>query len=255
MNDFLLTDKTILITGASSGIGKAAAILASEMGATIIACGRDEKRLQETISQLKKGANHIALLGDLTNEEALKNLTKQCPKVDGIVHSAGIVKPVPIKFIQQKHIDEMFSVNYNSVVLINSQLLQQKKINDNASIVLISTISTQHSYFGGALYISTKAALEGYCRSLGLELIGKKIRVNTLSPAMVKTEIYENTLKNTLNEEHAKKYESTYPLGIGEPKDIANSIVFLLSNASKWITGSIIKMDGGLTLGYQKIEE
>jgi len=255
MNDFLLNNKTILITGASSGIGKAAALLASEMGASIIACGRDENRLQETIAQLKNKEKHSSIKADLTNEEELKQLVKQCPKVDGIVHCAGIVKPVPVKFIQQKHIDEMFAINYNSVVLINSQLLQQKKINDAASIVLISTISTQHSYFGGALYVSSKAALEAYSRSLGLELVSRKIRVNTLSPAMVKTEIYENTLKSTLNPEHAKKYESTYPLGIGEAKDIANSIVFLLSDASKWITGTVIKMDGGLTLGYQKLEE
>jgi NAD(P)-dependent dehydrogenase (short-subunit alcohol dehydrogenase family) len=255
MNDFLLTDKTILITGASSGIGKASAILAAEMGATVIACGRDEKKLNETLSLLKSKEKHTIITAELTNQEELKSLVKQCPPLDGIVHSAGIVKPVPVKFIQQKHIDEMFSINYNAVVLINSQLLQQKKIKDAASIVLISTISTQHSYFGGALYVSTKAALEAYARSLGLELVNRKVRVNTLSPAMVKTEIYENTLKSTLNPEHTKKYENTYPLGIGEPKDIANSIVFLLSNASKWITGTVIKMDGGLTLGYQKLEE
>lgn len=255
MNDFLLTNKTILITGASSGIGKATAILAAEMGANVIVCGRDENRLKETLSQLKNPDNHNYIKADLTNENELKNLVKQCQKVDGIVHSAGIVKPVPVKFIQQKHIDEMFAINYNAVVLINSHLLQQKKINDAASIVLISTISTQHSYFGGALYVSSKAALEAYSRSLGLELVNRKIRVNTLSPAMVKTEIYENTLKNTLSPEHAKKYENTYPLGIGEAVDIANSIVFLLSNASKWITGTVIKMDGGLTLGYQKLEE
>jgi NAD(P)-dependent dehydrogenase (short-subunit alcohol dehydrogenase family) len=254
MEDFLLTDKTILITGASSGIGKAAAILAAEMGASIVACGRDEHRLLETISLLKNPTKHTILKADLTNSEELTQLVKDCPKLDGIVHCAGIVKPVPVKFIQQKHIDEMFSINYNAVILINSQLLQQKKINDNASIVLISTISTQHSYFGGALYVSTKAALEAYSRSLGLELASKKVRVNTLSPAMVKTEIYENTLKTTLSDEHTKKYESTYPFGIGEAKDVANAIVFLLSNASKWITGTTIKMDGGLTLGYQKID-
>lgn len=255
MNDFSLHNKTILITGASSGIGKATAILAAEFGANVIACGRDQKKLNDTISQLKNSGNHVSISADLTKEEELTALVKQCPKIDGIVHSAGIVKPIPVKFIQKKHIDEMFSINYNAVVLINSQLLQQKKINDAASIVLISTISTQHSYFGGALYVSSKAALEAYCRSLGLELVNRKIRVNTLSPAMVKTEIYENTLKSTLNAEHAKKYESTYPLGIGEAKDIANSIIFLLSDASKWITGTTIKMDGGLTLGYQKIDE
>ncbi len=254
MQDFLLTDKTILITGASSGIGKAAAILASQMGAHVIIHGRDLEKLQHTLSQLKPSEKHQIIQVDLSKTDELMDFVKKCPAVDGVVHCAGIVKPVPAKFIQPKHIEEMFSINYNAVVLINSYLLQQKKINNEASIVLISTISTQHSYFGGALYISSKGALEAYSRSLGLEVVSKKIRVNTLSPAMVRTEIYENTLKSTLNEEHALKYASTYPLGIGEPIDIANSIVFLLSNASKWITGTVIKMDGGLTLGYQKID-
>lgn len=254
MQDFLLTDKTILITGASSGIGKAAAILASQMGAHVIIHGRDNEKLQHTLSQLKSSNKHQIIQADLSNANELIDFVKKCPALDGVVHCAGIVKPVPAKFIQPKHIEEMFSINYNAVVLINSYLLQQKKINNEASIVLISTISTQHSYFGGALYISSKGALEAYSRSLGLEVVSKKIRVNTLSPAMVRTEIYENTLKSTLNDEHAKKYASTYPLGIGEPEDVANSIVFLLSNASKWITGTVIKMDGGLTLGYQKIE-
>lgn len=254
MQDFLLTDKTILITGASSGIGKAAAILASQMGAHVIIHGRDNGKLQHTLSQLKSSNKHQIIQADLSNANELIDFVKKCPALDGVVHCAGIVKPVPAKFIQPKHIEEMFSINYNAVVLINSYLLQQKKINNEASIVLISTISTQHSYFGGALYISSKGALEAYSRSLGLEVVSKKIRVNTLSPAMVRTEIYENTLKSTLNDEHAKKYASTYPLGIGEPEDVANSIVFLLSNASKWITGTVIKMDGGLTLGYQKIE-
>ena len=254
MQDFLLTDKTILVTGASSGIGKATAILASQMGAHVIVHGRDLSKLEDTRKQLMPSGNHQVIQADLSKADELANLVKKCPPLDGVVHCAGIVKPVPIKFIQQKHIDEMFSINYNAVVLINSNLLQQKKINNEASIVLISTISTQHSYFGGALYISSKGALEAYSRSLGLEVVNRKIRVNTLSPAMVHTEIYENTLKSTLNEEHAKKYADTYPLGIGAPIDVANSIVFLLSNASKWITGTVIKMDGGLTLGYQKID-
>lgn len=254
MQDFLLTDKTILITGASSGIGKATAILASQMGAHLIIHGRDIEKLNQTFSQLNPSGKHQILQADLSNTDELMGFVKQCPAIDGVVHCAGIVKPVPAKFIQPKHIEEMFSINYNAVVLINSYLLQQKKINNDASIVLISTISTQHSYFGGALYISSKGALEAYSRSLGLEVVSKKIRVNTLSPAMVRTEIYENTLKSTLNEEHALKYANTYPLGIGEPIDVANSIVFLLSNASKWITGTVIKMDGGLTLGYQKID-
>lgn len=142
MQDFLLTDKTILITGASSGIGKATAILASQMGAHVIIHGRDLEKLQHTLSQLKPSNKHQVIQADLSKTDELMDFVKKCPAVDGVVHCAGIVKPVPAKFIQPKHIEEMFSINYNAVVLINSYLLQQKKINNEASIVLISTIST-----------------------------------------------------------------------------------------------------------------
>lgn len=163
-----------------------------------------------------------------------------------------IVKPVPIKFINEQQIDEVFSINFKSVVLLNAQLLQQKKINNNASIVLISTISTLHPYFGGGIYIASKAALEGYGKTLALELAVKKIRVNILQPAMVNTAIYQSTIAAAYSQEEMKKYANQYPLGIGEPEDIASAVCYLLSQKSKWITGTCIPMDGGLTLGNLK---
>ena len=159
---------------------------------------------------------------------------------------------MPAKFISEQQLDEVFSINFKSVVLVNAQLLQQKKINNAASIVLISTISTLHPYFGGGIYIASKAALEGYGRTLALELAGKKIRVNILQPALVRTAIYQSTIETAFSEEEMHKYEKQYPLGIGEPGDVSNAVCYLLSERSKWITGTCVPMDGGLTLGNLK---
>jgi NAD(P)-dependent dehydrogenase (short-subunit alcohol dehydrogenase family) len=246
-----LAGKHILITGASSGIGRQIAVEASASGASVLITGRNKEELQKTFVALK-GKNHLQIPTDLTKSADLKNLCAELKALDGIVHCAGIVKPVPAKFINEQQLDEVFSINFKSIVLLNSQLLQAKKINNAASIVLISTISTLHPYFGGGIYIASKAALEGYGKTLALELSTKKIRVNILQPALVKTAIYQSTIETAFSEEEMQKYEKQYPLGIGETQDIANAACFLLSEKSKWITGTCIPMDGGLTLGNLK---
>ncbi|MBS1647502.1 MAG: SDR family oxidoreductase [Bacteroidetes bacterium] len=246
-----LQGKHILITGASAGIGRQTAIDASLQGAQLTITGRNEKELQHTLQQLS-GKGHSLLVADLKKEAEIKHISNQIKPLDGIVHGAGIVKPVPVKFIQAAQIEDVFSINFISVVLLNAQLLQQKKINNGASVVLLSTISTLHPYFGGGIYIASKAALEGYGKTLALELLQKKIRVNILQPAMVKTAIYQSTIETAFNEEEMKKYENQYPLGIGNPNDVSEAICYLLSEKSKWITGTSIPMDGGLLLGSLK---
>lgn len=248
---FSLQNKTILVTGASAGIGRTSAILFSELGAHIIITARRENELQHTLSLMKHG-NHLCTPCNVTNPEEIKNLVNQIPSIDGWMHCTGKVLPVPIKFIQKKHIDDVFSTNYLSAVYLTTELLKQNKINPSASIVFISSISTLHPYFGGAPYISSKHALEGFAQTLALELIPKKIRINVLQPALVKTDIYQSTINAAVSPEEMKKYEAQYPLGIGEPSDIANISAFLLSDASRWITNTFIKMDGGLTLGLNK---
>ena len=245
-----LNGKHILVTGASSGIGRQIAIDAAELGAKLIITGRNLNELKKTLSQLK--GHHTCIEADLTKINELKKMSAELSPLDGIVHCAGIVKPVPVKFIKEQQIDEVFSINFKSVVLLNTELLLHKKINNNASIVLISTISTLYPYFGGSIYIASKAALEGYGKTLALELSTKKIRVNILQPALVKTAIYQSTIESAFNEEEMKKYEKQYPLGIGEVQDVANAACYLLSEKSKWITGTCIPMDGGLTLGTLK---
>ncbi|MBC7865791.1 MAG: SDR family oxidoreductase [Bacteroidia bacterium] len=242
-----LKNKTILITGASSGIGRAVAVLFAELGAKIILSARSGENLAETSSLCKGGGSIVT--ADLTNEEGIKNLATSCPAIDGWVHCTGKVLPVPAKFIQEKHLEDILNVNFKSAVKLCSGLLTQKKLKEKSSIVFISSVSTLHSYFGGGPYIASKAALEGYAKTLALELAPKKIRVNVLQPALVKTHIYESTVAAAMSAEEMKNHEKRYPLGIGTPLDVAEACAYFVSDASKWITGSFLKMDGGLTLG------
>lgn len=244
-----LKNKTILITGASSGIGKASAFICHELGAHVILTSRREDELKEICNQLKDNSSYV--VGDLTQENEIEILVASISNLDGIVHCAGIVKPVPIKFIKKKHITEMFDVNFSSAVLLSSNLLSQKKINSNASVVFVSSVSVNHPYTGGALYISSKGALEAFNKAFALEGSSKKIRSNIVAPALVKTNIWDQ-ITESFTEEDIQKIENQYPLGLGEADDVAKTIAFLLSDMSKWITGTTITMDGGLLLNSTK---
>ena len=242
-NLFPLNDKTILITGASSGIGKQSAILISQAGGSVWITGRDEERLQETFSLLTAGDHHMKV-ADLTVEEELDGLISDLPKLDGVVHCAGIVGPVPVKFIMQEHIDQMFSINYCVPVNLTSKLLRKKKILDRASILFLSPIATKNPYVGGALYSGSKAALESYSKTLALELSGKKIRSNCLLAGLVDTPMIVGPSEGVMQEEAMERYLQRYPLGVGEPEDVAGAILYFLSDASKWISGTTLILGG-----------
>lgn len=245
-NPFSLEGKTILITGASSGIGREVAISTSKMGAQIIITGRNEERLKNTFGELN-GDNHMFILADLTLEDDIIKLVNSINQINGVVHCAGILQPFPIKFIQKKQIDTMFTINYYSAVLLSAKLLKQKKILNQASFVFISSISgTYRPYFGGALYAGSKAAIEAFSKGLAFENAGQKIRSNCISPAIIKTPIFDEYIGSITIDDNIKAYEKQYPLGFGEPVDVANAAIYLLSDASKWVTGSTIVMDGGL---------
>ena len=247
MNPFTLKNKTILVTGASSGIGAETSIKVSEMGANLILSARNKKRLKETFAKLPKG-NHQIIPADLTNSEDIQVLIKNIKGIDGIVHSSGIVRPFPVKFIGTKQINEMFDINYQGPVLLTSQLFRAKKINNGASLVFMSSISSQVPHKGGALYSGAKAAINTYSKTIALEYAIKNIRSNVINAAMVKTPIFDEAEK-AITKKMMDKHGERYPLGFGSPEDIANAIIFLLSDGSKWITGTEIKMDGGLTAG------
>jgi NAD(P)-dependent dehydrogenase (short-subunit alcohol dehydrogenase family) len=247
MNPFDLTNKTILITGASSGIGAQTAISTAKMGASIVLTGRNKDKLEEVYSKLE-GENHQIIIADLRKRDEVLVLVDEVPFLDGVVHSSGIVKPFPIKFIDDKHLKEMFEINYNAPVLLMSKLFKAQKIKKAASIVFMSSISSHFSHKGGALYSSTKAALNSYSKTTALEFSHRKIRSNVISAAMVKTPLFDEAQK-AASKENMDKHGADYPLGFGDPIDVANAIVYLLSDASKWVTGTEIVLDGGLTAG------
>jgi NAD(P)-dependent dehydrogenase (short-subunit alcohol dehydrogenase family) len=246
MTPFHLHNKTILVTGASSGIGKQVAISIAQMGATVILTGRNKERLNTTLSLLDKG-NHKIISADLLNIKEREFLIEEIPQLDGIVNSAGVVKPFPIKFISQEKIDETLNINYEIPLLLMSGITKNKKLNKNASVVFLSSISGQHPHKGGVLYASSKAAIEALSKVFALENYHLGIRSNCISPAMVKTEMYAEAEKG-MSKESMDEHVNQYPLGVGSPEDVANTVVFLLSEASKWVTGINITLDGGFLL-------
>ena len=244
MNPFDLTGKTILITGASSGLGRQCAVTASNQGANVFITGRNQKRLLETYYQLS-GTGHHWLLADLTIDMDIDTLVRQLPMLNGVVYSTGISDLTPARFIKPEDISKTFDISFNASVLLTSQLLEKKKLEKNAcSLVFISTISTRYPFVGGAMYISAKAALESYAKVLALELAPKGIRSNSISPAFVRTPMLDDTAEKYSNEA-VKKIEEQQLLGFGEPEDVANTVVFFLSDASKWITASNLIVGGG----------
>ena len=244
-NVFSIQEKTILVTGAASGIGAAMSIEFSRQGANVIITDINEKGLNETFNQLQGDKNKL-YVADLTNEEEISALINDIPILNGIVNNAGVNKRVPSSSIQTKDLDFVFGINFNSIVLLNKKLLKAKKIDNNASVVFTSSISVFKPAIGNALYAASKGAIDSYMRVLALELSSKKIRVNAIHPGMVWTSLIE---KSSFDIDKYKEDEKKYPLGrYGKPKDIANVAIFLLSEASEWMTGSVITIDGGKSL-------
>jgi NAD(P)-dependent dehydrogenase (short-subunit alcohol dehydrogenase family) len=245
-NPFSLADKKILVTGASSGIGRAVAIECSKMGATVYVTGRNLDNLKKTYLEME-GTKNVSIPADVTKRAELDALVYQLPVLDGIVHSAGVSHPTPFPFVDEDKINETFSVNFNAPVLLNLALLKNKKINKKGSIVFISSISGVHiSSPGGSVYSASKAAINGIMKGMAIDLSGKGIRVNSINPGMVETDIL---IGSGLTEEQLSEEKKKYPLKrFAHPSEIAYSAVYLLSDASQWVTGSNLKVDGGYTL-------
>ena len=241
-NPFTLEGKTILVTGASSGIGRGIAIACSKMGATIVINGRNERRLAETINEMK-GDNHLSLAADLSDGQALSAMVAKLPKLDGIVHCAGIGQRVLCKQLQETDVDDMMEVNFKAPVMLQAEILKQKKINKGASVVFIASIASGSPTIGNAMYSASKGAIISYANCLALELAPRFIRVNCILPAMIWTDLI---FKGGLTEEELREDEKKYPLKrYGKPEDVANLAIYLLSDASTWMTGSSIKITGG----------
>lgn len=244
MNAFDLNGKTVLVTGASSGLGRQTAITASEYGARVMVTGRNAARLEETYQSLI-GEGHQQFLADLTIQADIDRLVAGLPMLDGLVHSTGISDLAPAQFITEETISKTFRVSFEASVLLTAGILRKKKLaKGNSSIVFISSISTRYPFVGGAMYISAKAALEAYARVLALELAPRGTRVNCIAPAFVRTPMLEETAEN-FSRETVDKIEQRQLMGLGDPVDVANTIVFYLADASKWVSATNLILGGG----------
>lgn len=244
-NPFSLAGKTILVTGASSGIGRASALEASRLGAQVIVCGRDHERLSQTLQGLE-GEGHTTFEGDLLEQGTIDRLVEEVPALDGIVLSAGKGLTLPFQFCDRAKFDDIFNINFFSPLELLRQLFKKKKLRPGASVVMIASIAgTGRRSVGNAVYGSAKAALQSMVRYTALELAPKKIRVNGVCPGMVNTPFIHS---GALTEEQLEKDRVAYPLKrYGEPEDIAHGVAYLLSDASSWVTGTSLVIDGGIT--------
>lgn len=245
-NPFSLEGKTILITGASSGIGKAVAQESAAAGATCILTARNEERLSATLSSLD-GEGHQYMLADLSKPDGIEAIVEQLPKLDGVVSCAGIVETKMLKFTDDDDLLRLFNTNAFSSIRLIRTLVQQKKLKKEASIVIISSISgVKCGYLGGSIYGATKGAIEGFTKATALELAPQKIRVNTITPGMVETSLLKDS---EIDSELLEADKQKYPLKrYGNPEEVGYSAVYLLSDATKWMTGTSLLIDGGYTL-------
>ena len=236
---FGLNGKTILVTGASKGIGQVVARICAQAGARMIINGRNIARLEETLASLE-GEGHRLLLGDLSDSAILESVSAECGKVDGVVHSAGVRGLAPMRIVSQQFLQEVMQINYFAPVMLTRHLLARQALNKGGSVIFLSSISALTGTVGVGPYAGSKAALIGTMRPLALELARREIRVNALCPGLVETTLITED-KNWF-EESCKRY----PLGIGQPEDVAMACLYFLSDSSKKVTGQVFNMDGGV---------
>ena len=241
-NPFTLKGKTILVTGASSGIGKAIAVTCSKMGAIVIANGRNIQRLEETMAAME-GQGNMLFPADLTNTNDIATLIAKLPKLDGVVHCAGIGHRQPAKLLTESEIDRVMNTNFRATVLLQTELMKGKKLNKDGSVVFVASAAPQMPSFGNAAYTASKAAIIGYAKCLALELAPRGIRVNCICPAMIWTDLI---MQDGVGKEELEQAQQKYPLKrYGQPEDVAYLAIYLLSDVSRWMTNSCIDITGG----------
>lgn len=247
-NPFTLAGRRILVTGASSGLGYAAALAIARIGGEVLAVGRDEARLANVGTALSQisDAPHSVLRAELTDAAQRDALIAAIGgPVHGVLHCAGISRLCPVRMMTPEHLREVQAINFDAPVLLTQGLLKRSLVAPGGSLVFVSSIAAHIGVAGVGAYSASKAALIAFARCLAMEVVKRKIRVNCLSPALVETPLLDATAEITGTIEEERK---NYPLGFGKPDDVANAGIFLLSDASRWITGTTLVMDGGLTI-------
>ena len=242
MNKFSLEGKTILVTGASSGIGRAIAVACAEQGACVVLNGRNVSRLEETLRMMYDVDKHRIIAADLVDASQRQALAEQVTVLDGVVHCAGIGSRVLCKMLEEQDVSCVMQANFEAPVLLQAELLREKKIAKEASIVFIASAAATMPSVGNAIYSASKAAIIAYAKCLAQELANRKIRVNCISPAMVWTDL---ALVGA-TEEQLREAEQNYPLKrYAQPEDITGAAIYLLSDAAAWVTGSNMELTGG----------
>lgn len=248
-NPMDLTGRTVLVTGASSGLGRAVCALVSQLGGRVILVARNTERLEETRSLMVAG-QHLVVPFDVTDVDAIpkwmKQLASETGPMSGLVHCAGVHRTLPLRVVKQSMVDELMGVNFSAAVALTKGLRQRGVRAEQSSVVYISSIAALAGNLGNAVYSATKGALVAMCRSLAMELADEGIRVNCVAPGHVPTEMAAKA-EQLLSESQIKAIEDMHPLGVGKPDDVANAVAFLLADSGRWITGSNLVVDGGYT--------
>lgn len=246
-NPFSLEGKTVLVTGSTSGIGQATAIACSKMGAKVVVTGRNEERAKGTLDLLS-GDGHSYVIADLSSTEGIDKLVAEVPVLDGCVNNAGYNVLQLVPFIKHEDMKKIFDVNAEAPIYLTHRLVKSKKLVKGSSVVFTSSISARGVCSpGNSLYSATKAAMTAFMRNAAIDLASKKIRCNSVAPGMVETPLKEG--KSVVTAEQWEINRQLYPLGrFGQPEDVANAIIYLLSDASSWVTGTEIVIDGGRSL-------
>lgn len=240
---FSLEGKTILVTGASSGIGKATAIECSKMGANIFLSARNKERLEQTLLEMAPG-NHSIITADMTHLEDVQKLAEEVSVLDGVALIAGINDKMIIKKIDDEYVSKMLTTNLSGPALLVKSLLKGKKIAKQASIVFMSSVSAFYPSVSNAMYAASKAAVNQFAKVLALEVLPLKARVNCIQPAFVETEMIHKYSEETLSE-----IRNNYPLGrFAKPEEIAYAVIYYMSDASQMVTGTSLVIDGGFTI-------
>lgn len=245
-NPFSLEGRQILVTGASSGIGEAAARMCANMGARVIACGRNVERLDAVVAGLA-GSGHQMVVGDLTDPAARQAVVDAVPALDGCVFSAGVVSLAPMRMVSQRHLDTLFAVNYDSPVMLTQALLAKRKLAPGASLVYVSALAEHTAPYATGIYSGTKGALESTVRTIASEIAKQGMRANCVSPGYVATPMMDG-LQSVMNSDSKMEMAA---LGAIEPDDVAAGIVYLLSPASRWVSRASVPIDAGLTLHHR----